>query len=520
MELPGELICKLGLDGECLGFVGSLLDRLDTAACLIDAGNRIAGWNAKYAEFFPEHAGLLRPGWDYDDNLRNYFRHNGGIDDPVRFEEVLRAAIHRHRTVREPLLFQKRDGRWLLSQTFWFADGAALKIWTDRSTIMRGQDGVAPGTAGDPWRHGAALFDAEARFVLATSRYGAMFPEAPDLFRPGISYAAHLRGFAISAFAPEEAERIEALARRAHPADLPVEVPMRFRRHDGRWFQMRESVLYDRSVYVVWEDVSDQVALMEDNAALQDMVARQREAQARAEQARRAAEHANRAKSSFLALMSHELRTPLNAVIGFAELLSARPSPEQTQTYAAHILESGRHLLQVINEVLDLSKVEAGSQELRAEPLSAQGMLEEVARLLRGAAAGRQVTFAIAPAPAGLTVLADRLALRKILVNLVGNAVKFSPVGATVRLAAAAEGERVHITVADDGPGIPPDEIETVFEPYRQAGNHYLSQESGSGLGLALVKRLSERLGGRVWATSPPGKGTVMTVDLPRALDR
>jgi PAS domain S-box-containing protein len=234
-------------------------------------------------------------------------------------------------------------------------------------------------------------------------------------------------------------------------------------------------------------------------------------------EAKNAAEVASRAKSEFLANMSHELRTPLNAVIGFADMLEmgvAGPLNARQNEYLHDIGASGRHLLDVINDVLDLAKIEAGRVDLREEMLDMGGLVAGCTRLVRERAHNAGVALEERVQPA-LTLYADVLALKKILTNLLSNAVKFTERGrVTVDVRTDAAGQCV-ISVADTGCGMTPDEVEKAKEPFGQIDSTLSRRHQGTGLGLPLAVSLAERMGGRLAIDSEPGRGTTVTVILP-----
>lgn len=234
--------------------------------------------------------------------------------------------------------------------------------------------------------------------------------------------------------------------------------------------------------------------------------------------ARDAAEAANKAKSKFLATMSHELRTPLNAIIGFAQVIAeerlGRDSPRYTD-YARDIWTSGDHLLRIINEILDLSRVEAGQLTVSPEPLNLARIVDLCAQMMRPDADAAEVTLTSALAPDLPPVHADPQRLQQIMLNLVSNAVKFSKPGGEVRVSAKLHAGKIRIEVQDSGIGMRPEEVEQVFVPFYQADGEMNRKYHGSGLGLPIVKHLVERHGGTIALNSAPGEGTTVVVDLP-----
>jgi signal transduction histidine kinase len=226
---------------------------------------------------------------------------------------------------------------------------------------------------------------------------------------------------------------------------------------------------------------------------------------------------ASRHKSEFLANMSHELRTPLNAIIGFSQVLRERMFGEVNEKQAEYlddIISSGNHLLSLINDVLDLSKVEAGQVELEVAPFSLREALERGVVMVRERATQDGVRVALAADPDVDVVEGDERRIRQVIFNLVSNAVKFTPAGGAVDVSAVQMNGEVRVAVTDTGPGIDPEDQERIFEEFQQteAG---VEQREGTGLGLALSKRLVELHGGRIWVESELGKGSKFTFALP-----
>jgi len=228
-------------------------------------------------------------------------------------------------------------------------------------------------------------------------------------------------------------------------------------------------------------------------------------------------EVASEHKSHFLANMSHELRTPLNAIIGFSQVLQQRlfgPINEKQEEYLDDILSSGNHLLSLINDVLDLSKVEAGQVELEVASLSLREALERGVVMVREPATKHGVRLSLELEPGVDLVEGDERRLRQVIFNLLSNAVKFTPEGGEVVVATASRDHEVLISVTDTGPGIPPEDHERIFEEFQQT-DVGVRQREGTGLGLALSKRLVELHGGRIWVESEPGHGSRFVFTLP-----
>ena len=231
--------------------------------------------------------------------------------------------------------------------------------------------------------------------------------------------------------------------------------------------------------------------------------------------ARHEADRANLAKSEFLSRMSHDLRTPLNAIMGFAQLLELDGlAPDQADS-VHHILRGGEHLLSLINEVLDIARIESGHLTLSLEPVLVAEAMDHALDLIRPMAAKRGISIT-RDAARGVYVLADRQRLNQILLNLLSNAVKYNREGGTAAMRASADGGHVRIAVADTGAGIPPEKLALMFTPFERLGAEQTSIE-GTGLGLALSKRLAAEMNGSLTVESKVDEGTVFHVTLPRS---
>jgi signal transduction histidine kinase/CheY-like chemotaxis protein len=227
-------------------------------------------------------------------------------------------------------------------------------------------------------------------------------------------------------------------------------------------------------------------------------------------------EVAGRHKSEFLASMSHELRTPLNAVIGFSDVLLERMSGElneRQEEYVRDIRDSGRHLLDLINEILDLSKVEAGRMELEPSALSLPDLLEYALAMVRERAARHGIAISLDVAPEVGVIWADELKLKQVVLNLLSNAVKFTPDGGSVDVRAEIAGDEARVIVSDTGIGVEAADHARIFEAFQRGGREARSE--GTGLGLTLSKRIVELHGGRIWMTSRPGAGSTFGFAVP-----
>ncbi|WP_374653272.1 PAS domain-containing sensor histidine kinase [Dongia sp.] len=229
---------------------------------------------------------------------------------------------------------------------------------------------------------------------------------------------------------------------------------------------------------------------------------------------------ASRAKSDFLARMSHELRSPLNAILGFSEVIADRVfGPDgvtRYQEYARNIHEAGGHLLELINDILDLSKVEAGELQLTLEPIELKELIKGSVQLMAPMAEKRGVQLVVDLGRSPLSLVADRRRLRQMVMNLVSNAIKFTLAGGTVMITAHQEQGNIVIDVADSGIGMTPDQIKVALQPFGQVATSSPYAQVGTGLGLPIVESLVKLHGGKLYIQSTPNVGTIVTLTLPK----
>ena len=284
-----------------------------------------------------------------------------------------------------------------------------------------------------------------------------------------------------------------------------------------RWFLWNAvSVPVHELIYAVAHDITDRkVAEQERQRFTASLETANRELELR----NREVERATHLKSRFLANMSHDLRTPLNAIVGFSDLLSeeaAGPLNPKQKRFVGHIKTGSAHLLQLVNDILDLSKIEAGQLELRCEDFLVKDAIPEVLSIIRPLAMAKNIQMDNLDTTSR-AIFADRVRFKQILYNLLSNAVKFTPHGGRVGINCTEQGEFVRITVSDTGIGIRPEDQGVVFEEFRQVDGGNETANKGTGLGLAITRRLVEQQGGKISLESEPGKGSRFTITLPLA---
>jgi len=345
---------------------------------------------------------------------------------------------------------------------------------------------------------GFVIYDEYDRLVMANSAYKRMRAEDADMIVPGVTFEELVRTaverghFDTEGRDPEEWVQQQVNARKSA---TDVETLVHFT--DGRWMLRRERRTPQGEMIGIRSDVT---AFKQQEAAL--------------EEAREKAEAADRAKSDFVANISHELRTPINGIMGFIQLMLMDDLSAKQQERAEIVKSSSEHLLQLVNDLLDLSRISSNSIELAPDVFDLPELLRETVRLLKplAEAKGLELRADIA-VPEGSTIKADRARLRQILFNVIGNGINYTSEG-SVTVSARDEDGSVVCDVADTGPGIPEDKLEAIFDRFTRADDAS-AQSSGAGLGLTITKGLVELMGGRINATSSPGAGAIFTVRLP-----
>ena len=292
---------------------------------------------------------------------------------------------------------------------------------------------------------------------------------------------------------------------------------------DGGVFDVRMFAGRGRDdVVLLFQDVTEVAALEQRALQARNELALSQRALV---EAKRAAEAANAAKSRFLGMISHDLKTPINVLMGNAEILrdeaaAKAPAPlPELRPFVDDILDSGRYLLQLIEDLLDLARGEGGALELDLEPVDPAGAMDEALRVVNGLPAAGDLALSCRAEPRLAPVLGDRRRIKQILVNLLTNAIRFTPAGGRVGVTASARADGfVALAVADSGIGIAEADLERVLEPFAQGGQAPVSGgDGGTGLGLSVARMLAERHGGTLSIESAPGVGTTVTVLLPTA---
>jgi signal transduction histidine kinase len=481
---------------------------------LFDAAGRLVFCNAEYASLFPGAEAEAVPGASYEILLQRAAA-SGGVLDAIDREAAWvaqRLAQFRHPT--GPLDMRLAGGRWVRLEEHKTADGGLVAVSTDitdtrqRESELReiGQDlrdnNLLLDAALANMSQGLAMFDVDHCLIICNQRFLDLYGLPAELGEPGtplrriLAASARLQGLGEKATRRliEERTRIAAATEGARWRDLLA---------NGRVIDIFHQPLAAGGSIATYEDVTESY-----------------HAEAELRAAKEEAEVASRAKSDFLAGVSHELRTPLNAIIGFSEVMRNKMfgpiGDRHYEEYATDIHQSGHHLLSLINDILDLSKIEAGKFELHEEVVTVTDTIEAALRLVQQRAEKKGVELARAVAARLPRLYADGRAVKQVLLNLLTNAVKFTPQGGRVTIGAErAPGGDLVVTVVDTGVGMSAQDMEQALTPFGQAESDVARQQEGTGLGLPLSKHLVELHGGSLTIESAPGAGTTIRARFP-----
>jgi signal transduction histidine kinase len=403
---------------------------------------------------------------------------------------------------REPSIRIRSDGTVLTGKTAPLPDGGHISVVSDITALHQAEFEAQRRAAllqvmMDSMRHGICLFDRDGRVVAVNKLAHGLTGLTEQEMAPG-ARLEDLRRLQLTRGQFGAGQAGEQLFWQRANRGLPRLETYTRPRADGRFIEIATDPTPDGGFVRIYTDVTAE-----------------RQAIAEIERARIVAEEANCAKTRFLATMSHELRTPLNAVIGFSEALVDEVDPQNVTEFASTILEAGRHLLSLIDEVLAVAQAGAGALQMELRPLYMPSILESTLRLMRPAAEAAEVSLTLAPLPELPRAQADERRLRQILLNLLANALKFTPAGGSVSLGAAVpEPGVLEITVTDTGIGIAPDQLERAFEPFVQLETSHARRYGGSGLGLYLARALAQSMQASLVLESARGEGTVARLRL------
>ncbi len=518
------------------------LDALRIGVALYDSDDRLTYYNTHFQYIFRSF-GMI------DDLSGAKFRDlllcklNAGeiagphvVNDPEGW--IDRRLAHRRNPSAGPLDERLADGRWIRISERALEDGGTISVYTDiteaKASTLGLQEAVESGS------DALAFWDQNDRLVLRNNAFVELFSLIDKDIVPGVKCKTILDNAARHLFETDDSEP-EAWSDERHQLHFLPQHQESWRHRDGRWFLVDEHRSRDGGVVTRLSDVTaikeNELAMMERGTTLAGTVqqlemskwiferqaAEHVEALEQLARAKAAVEEASASRSRFLSIISHELRTPMNAIIGFSEILKKELlgplGTEKYVEYADDIFSSAHHLLSLINDLLDMSKVDAGKWRLKKGDIDVGEFVRSCCRLILEQAISCSMKVETEIPDECIVAHVDERALRQVLLNLLSNAVKFTRHGGSIRIVAALEDNMLKVSVSDDGVGIAQEDQSRVFRPFEQGENNLDRTHEGTGLGLALCKSLVELHGGRIELISEEGRGTIVTFYIPQGED-
>ncbi len=483
------------------------LESISEGFVLWDADDRMVLCNSNYRSMFEGVPVAVEPGVAFRQLVEAVAAAGVLVPAQAELDGWVEARVSHHRNPSGSVQMQFASGRWVLANERQTKDGYVVGVYTDVTPLKRRETEVARQTERlqaiiDNMPLGVSVFDADYRLVAFNRQAQDLFALPPALVRPGrFTYADFLRLLAERGeFGPGDpaqlaAERLDRMRRGAPLQSERV-------RPDGTAVEIRRSSMPDGGFLATYSDITER-----------------KRAERILRDAKDAAERGNRAKAAFLASISHELRTPLNAIIGFSEAMIGELfgpiGNGKYQDYLSDIHDSGRHLLNLINDILDMSKAEAGKIELYETQVDIARAVDSARRLVIKRAESAKVALAVRIPRSLPPLLADERRLKQILLNLLSNAVKFTDEGGSITVSAWTDPNGYCIEVADTGIGMKPDDLSKAMEPFAQVDSSLSRKYEGTGLGLPLTKALVEAHGGQLLLSSSFGVGTTALVRMP-----
>ena len=471
------------------------VDALNDGFVYYDADDRLVLANRRYRELYAASAPAMVEGTRFEDILR-YGLERGQYAAAIgREEEWLQERLAVHRSQR-PITQTLSDGTVLQIVERETSDGGRVGVRVDITDLVRAEEQARAAEAEaerarrqlvdalEAMDDGFILYDADDRLVMCNRRYREMFPNLVAILSEGVPFEDMTRRVISMGYYPEALGREEEWLREFVEARRQGKERL-LRISDGRVIRLFDTSTRDGGRVGLRVDVTE------------------------LERAREAAEAANRAKSEFLANMSHEIRTPLNGVLGMADLLADTPLQAHQRDMLDTIRDSGWSLLSLLNDILDLARVEAGKLDLDPAPFDLRALVDGLGSLHGTNARAKGIGFNLNCAlRADLPRIGDETRIRQILHNLLGNAVKFTETGAVTLDVTPVDERELLFRVSDTGIGMSHEQLSRVFRPFEQAESGTVRRFGGTGLGMTIVQRLVEMMNGTIRIDSTPGKGT------------
>ncbi|MDA0655107.1 MAG: PAS-domain containing protein, partial [Proteobacteria bacterium] len=481
------------------------VEGLQEAFALYGPDDKLIYWNAEWARLHVNAAAIIRVGMPYEDLVRAHMD-GGFIPEAVgREEDFLKERLALRENPKGEILREYADGTWFLIKESRTKDGGYVATNTDITQLKQTEARLIANEERlrqivDALQEGFALYNSEDRLVMWNEKWREIHRDVADIISVGLTFE-DLNKVMIARNSVPEAEGREQdfiknrIARHQNPGE-PIMRELR----DGHWYIIREVPTPDGGIFSIQVDITDV-----------------KQAEEKAEKLRIQAELENRAKSSLLVNMSHELRTPLNAIIGFSQILEqglfGPLGNDRYQGYAKDVHDAGQHLLSLINDLLDISKIELSGADLKETNLDIRDCINECITMLEQRAIKSDISVVFEMDPELTTLYADERRIKQIILNVAGNAVKFSPPTGLVRIKAQLlKNGACRISVVDHGSGISAKNILRVTEPFYQTDDSYARQTDGIGLGLYIANSLCKLHGAELAFDSELGSGTTVSI--------
>lgn len=523
------------------------IENINEGFVLYDSEDRLVRCNQKYREIYALSADKLIPGVTFEELIRygvERRQYRGAYQDP---ETWIAERLRLRNTPTEPFEQALGDGRWLMISDRLTSTGGRVGIRTDITELkrhlsdleaarenLRAQAERMSDLAVENQRahevlndaiesigEGFVLYDANDKLVMCNSRLKAFFPGVAPLIEPGLSFETFIRAAFLSghleANRPLEEEILERKRRRRQGTSATFIEAL----GDGRWLQISNRMMHSGGIVTVFNDISElknrELALIEARNNLEEQAQRMKALM-------EVADAANRSKSDFLAMVSHEIRTPMNAVLGLSGLLADTKLDAEQANFVECIEESGAHLLGLINNILDFSRLEAHKNEIRPVATDLRVLIAGAGKMVTVLAEKKGLSLNVDIDPAMPNqIMVDAAHLNQILINLLGNAVKFTKVGHVNLRLDCLDDQPDHvqwrIRVSDTGMGVAPALRATIFDPFERGRAEDNGQITGTGLGLAITHKLITMMGGAITLLDqePPGTTFEIVLTCPKA---
>jgi len=503
----------------------TVLENMDQGIVMIDGAHRVVTANKTVLDWFGLSREEYPDGISYRQLMRGMYA-RAGVTEPELSQQIDQALSDPDHFAARIYRLSITDGRTVEVHQRPLGDGGVVRVYTDISERLRAEEDLEASRAEaieatrlladalDNSTDGFVLWDRDLRLVIWNAAYAKLVPGVADILEIGLTLSDFVTTAVGRGALQKEPDESDDEAIRRWFERYQQNTTYEHQRAAGGWMLSSNRVLGDGSILWTRTDISPikqrEAEQAEHSARLEDLTRK-------LDLARLEAESASRAKSRFLAQVSHELRTPLNAILGFSDVMRSQHfgklGHERYVGYADDIHGAGSHLLQVINQILDLAKVEAGRMVIDPQRNSLKRLVQESLKLISTQAEAGHLK--LEGEIEDLPLWADRRLAKQALVNILGNAIKFTPPGGTVRVQATiAEGMTV-VSITDTGAGMTEEEIATAMEPFGRVDSTARRSREGTGLGLPLVKAFLELHGGRLAIDSKKGRGTAIHLYFP-----